>query len=198
MKVTETVEILKTSLGNAVQNMKIIPRTQFGNPILRTKAKKIPLNFFSKDKFKELVKQMIYTMRRTGGVGLAAPQIGESLSLAVMETRPTPARPKLEKKGPIVIVNPRIVKYSKEKTGDWEGCLSFKNVRGNVPRSKVVTVEYYNEKGEKMVEKATGLWARIFQHEIDHLNGIVYIDRIKDTKTIMTLSEFKKRILEKK
>ncbi len=178
--------------------MKSLPRTQFGNPILRAKAKKIPLGFVDKDRFKKLVKQMIYTMRQVGGVGLAAPQIGESLSLAVMETGPTPTRPKLKKKGPIVVVNPRVVKYSKEKVSDWEGCLSFRGVRGKVPRSKSVIVEYYNEKGEKVVEKATGLWARIFQHEIDHLNGIVYIDRIEDTKTIMTLDEFKKRILKKK
>lgn len=178
--------------------MEVLSRTQFGNPILRAKTKRVSLNFLGKDKFKKLVKQMIYTMRRTGGVGLAAPQIGISLSLAVMETRPTPTRPKLGRKGPIVIVNPRIVKYSKEKITDWEGCLSFKGVRGSVPRPKTITVEYYNEKGEKVVEKATGLWARIFQHEIDHLNGIVYIDRVEDTKTIMTLGEFKKRILSKK
>ncbi|MBI2003424.1 MAG: peptide deformylase [Parcubacteria group bacterium] len=177
--------------------MKILPRTQFGNPILRAKAKKVSLNLLNKGKFRKLVKQMIYTMRQTGGVGLAAPQIGESLSLAVMETRPTPTRPKLKRKGPIVIINPRIVKYSKEKISDWEGCLSFENIRGSVPRSKTITVEYHNEKGEKIIEKAIGLWARIFQHEIDHLNDIVYIDRVEDTKTIMTLGEFKKRILKK-
>ena len=88
------------------------------------------------------------------------------------------------------------VKYSKDKITDWEGCLSFKNVRGSVPRSKSVTVKYHNEKGEKVVEKAIDLWARIFQHEIDHLNGTVYIDRVANTKTVMTLSEFKKRILK--
>lgn len=178
--------------------MKILTRTQFGNPILRAKAKKVSLKFLSKSKFKKLVRQMIYTMRQTGGIGLAAPQIGIPLSLAVMETRSTPTRPKLKRKGPIVVVNSRIVKYSKEKITDWEGCLSFIGVRGSVPRSKVITVEYYNEKGEKIIEKATGLWARIFQHEIDHLNGVVYIDRVEDTKTIMTLSEFKKRVLNKK
>lgn len=178
--------------------MKILPRTQFGNPILRAKAKDISLNFLKKEKFKKLVKQMIYTMRHVGGVGLAAPQIDESLCLAVMETRPTPTRPKLKRRGPIVVVNPRIVKYSKEKVSDWEGCLSFKGVRGDVPRSKIITVEYYNEKGEKIVEKATGLWARIFQHETDHLNGIVYVDRMIDMKKLVTLEEFKRRILKKK
>jgi len=178
--------------------MKILPRTEFGNPILRKKAKKVPLDFLKTKKFKELIKQMIYTMRRTHGVGLAAPQIGESLSIAVLETRPTNTRPDLERKGPIVIVNPKIVKYSKEKIEGWEGCLSFNGVRGSVPRSKDITVEYYNENGKKISEKATGLWARIFQHEIDHLNGIVYVDNMKDMKSLTTLQEFKKRVLKKK
>ncbi|MEX0931268.1 MAG: peptide deformylase [Candidatus Paceibacterota bacterium] len=178
--------------------MKILPRTEFGNPILRAKAKKVPLKFLKTKKFKELKKQMIYTMRRTHGVGLAASQIDSPLAIAVMEMRKTPTRPDLEPKGPLTIINPRIIKYSPKKVSDWEGCLSFKGARGLVPRSESITVEYYNKNGKKVIEKATGFWARIFQHEIDHLNGIVYIDRVEDTKTIITLNEFKKRILSKK
>lgn len=140
---------------------------------------------------------MIYTMRRVGGVGLAAPQIGESIAIAVMEIRETPTRSNLKHKGPIVIVNPMIKKYSKNRVSDYEGCLSFRGVRGLVPRSESITVEYRNTKGEKITEEASGFWARIFQHETDHLNGVVYIDRIEDTKTVMTLDEFKKRILKK-
>ena len=178
--------------------MRILPRTQFGDPILRKKAKKVPLNFLKTRKFKGLIKSMIYTMRRTHGVGLAAPQIDEPLSIAVMEMRPTKTRPSFERKGPIIIVNPKIVKCSREKAKDWEGCLSFNGVRGSVSRSKAITVEYYNEKGKKIREKATGMWARIFQHEIDHLNGAVYVDNMKDMKSLMTLQEFEKRVLKKK
>ena len=178
--------------------MKVMPRTEFGNPILRAKAKKVPLSYLKTKAFKNLIKEMIYTMRRAHGVGLAAPQIGVSKAITVMEIRKTPTRPDAEKKGPIIVVNPKIVKYSRKKEPGWEGCLSFVGVRGSVPRSESVTVEYYNEKGEKIVEQATGLWARIFQHEIDHLNGTVYIDRVEDTKTIMTLNEFNTRVLKKK
>ncbi len=178
--------------------MKILPRTQFGNPILRSKAKAVSLNFLKTPKGKKLIKAMIYTMRRSHGVGLAAPQIGESLQLAVMETRPTKMRPNLKRKGPIVIVNPKINSYSKEKIADWEGCLSLMGVRAKALRPKNITVSYFNVDGKKVVEQATGLWARIFQHEIDHLNGIAYMDRIKNTKTFMTNSEFKKRIVKKK
>jgi len=141
---------------------------------------------------------MIYTMRRVGGVGLAAPQLGKPLRVAVIEMRPTKTRPEIVKKGPIVVINPRITKYSSAKEEDWEGCLSLKRVRGSVPRSTSITVEYLNEHGDFVTEKASGLWARIFQHEIDHLNGTVYVDRMKDMKTLMTEREFRKRILKKK
>jgi peptide deformylase len=177
--------------------MKILPRTEFGNPILRKKAKIVPLSFLETVKGKELIKRMIYTMRRAHGVGLAAPQIGESIRLAVMEIRTTPDRPDQKRKGPIVVVNPKIIKSSTKKVPDWEGCLSIRGLRGMVTRPESVTVEYFNEKGIKIVEKASGLWARIFQHEIDHLNGLGCIDHM-DPKTIMTTNEFRKRILKKK
>lgn len=178
--------------------MKVLLRTKLGNPILRKKAKKVPLKFLKTKKFKGLVKQMVYTMRRADGVGLAAPQIGLPMAIAVMEMRTTPTRPNIKPRGPIVIVNPKITKYSSKKVSDYEGCLSLGGVRAKVPRSEAITVEYYNEDGEKVIEKASGFWARIFQHEIDHLNGIAYIDRVEDTKTVMTVGEFKKRVLKEK
>lgn len=177
--------------------MKTLKLTEFGNPILRLKAKQIPLKTLRTREFKSLIKDMIHTMRKTGGVGLAAPQIGKSIRLAVMEIRETPDRPKLKSRGPIAIINPKIKKNLNSKVSDWEGCLSFPGVRGKVQRPKSIMVEYYNEEVEKMAEKATGLWARIFQHEIDHLNGIGCIDKM-NTKTMMTTTEFRVRILKKK
>lgn len=178
--------------------MKVLPRTEFGNPVLRKRAKNVSLKFLKTAGFRKLVKEMIYTMRQVPGVGLAAPQIGKSLRLVVMETRPMKNRPNLKKKGPIVVVNPKVVTFSKTKNKDWEGCLSLMNVRGRVPRSKEVVVEYYNEKGEKIRERARGFWARIFQHEIDHLNGTLYIDRMEDMQTLITQKELKKRLSKKK
>lgn len=177
--------------------MKPLPRTEFGNPILRKKAKKVSHAFLRTRAFKTLVKNMIYTMRRVEGVGLAAPQIGKSLALVVMELHPTKTRPNLKRYGPIVVVNPRIISSSKEKESDFEGCLSFERVRARVPRARRVVVEYINETGEKVRERATGLWARIFQHEIDHLCGRVYMDRVTDMKTLMTEDEFAKRVLRR-
>lgn len=178
--------------------MKVLPRTKLGDPVLRKKAQSVPLAFIKTKKFRELTRRMIYTMRRSQGVGLAAPQIGISKAIAVMEMRKTPTRQNIEPRGPIVIVNPRIKSFSKKKIADYEGCLSFDGVRAMVSRSESITVEYHDMNGEKVTEKASGLWARIFQHEIDHLNGIVYVDRVDDSKTFMRVEEFKKRIVKKK
>lgn len=176
--------------------MKVLPRTYIGNPILRSKAKKVSLRFLKTSKAKNLIKKMVYTMHKDNGVGLAAPQINQPIQIVVMEMGS--AKDKKKHKGPIVAVNPKITHYSKEKVIDWEGCLSFRGFCAKVPRSKHITVTYFNADGEKIKESASGFWARIFQHEIDHLNGIIYIDRVEDTKTIMSRSEFKKRIAGKK
>lgn len=178
--------------------MKILPRTYWGNPILRTKTKSVPLSFLKTALFRKLEKQMVYTMRRTGGIGLAANQIGRNMQIAVLEMGPTRTRPNLKQRGPLTIINPKIIRYSKSKTADWEGCLSFKGVRGKVPRPRSITVSYIDGKGKKVTEEISGLWARIFQHETDHLNGFCYVDRMEDMKTLITVSEFKKRILKKK
>lgn len=177
--------------------MKTLPRTQFGHPVLRRKARQVPLSYLKTPAFRRLVRLMVGTMRRAEGVGLAAPQVGVPLRLAVMEMRPTPTRPTLPHKGPIVIVNPHIIKRS--GTGeDWEGCLSLPGVRGKALRARGVVVAYLDADGKKTVERARGLWARVFQHEIDHLDGILYVDRMADMKTLITLSEFKKRVLAKR
>lgn len=177
---------------------KVLTLTEFGNPILRHRAKPVSLSYLRTKEFKELEQQMINTMRKAQGVGLAAPQIGVPLRIAVMEMRKTPTRPDLEHRGPITIINPVIAKFGAKKEKGWEGCLSLDNVRGEVGRSASITVEYINSDGTKVVEHAAGLWARIFQHEIDHLDGVVYVDRMKDMKSLMTIGEFKKRIVHKK
>ncbi|MDP2630081.1 MAG: peptide deformylase [Candidatus Uhrbacteria bacterium] len=165
--------------------------TQFGNPILRKKAKAIPLKKIRTTSFKKLIGQM-FGMIQDIGVGLAAPQIGKSIRLAVIDIHPLPHRPQVE---PIkrVLINPKILSCSRVTESDYEGCLSFDGVRGSVPRAKRVTVCYYNEKGEKRTETATGFFAKVLQHEIDHLNGVLYVDRMKDMRTLMTADEYSKR-----
>lgn len=168
--------------------MKTLRRTQFGNPILRAASKTVPTAYLKTAAFRNLVKQMFYTMNAAKGVGLAAPQIGKPIRLAVIGVKQLRFRR--------VLVNPKITWHSKSKVMDWEGCLSFVDGRGQVPRWSAIKVEYINEKGERVKERYVGYAARIFQHEIDHLNGFVYVDRMTDMRTLMTYKEFIKRIVK--
>jgi len=166
--------------------------TEFGNPTLRKKAKKVAVSFLNTNKSKALFKKMFGLMRKSNGVGLAAPQIGLSLQIVVAEIRPTSTRKKLKRSLPSVLINPKVVEFSKSVASDYEGCLSLPGIYAKVPRSTSVVVQYLNEYGQRVTEKASGLWARIYQHEIDHLNGICFMDRVKDMRTVVTLSELKK------
>lgn len=164
--------------------MRVLPRSYLGDPVLRAPAKSVSLSFIRSAKFRRLIGEMFHTMRRAEGVGLAAPQVGLSVRLAVIEVRPTKHRPGLAALPKTVIVNPRIVRQSKNTMNDWEGCLSFPGVRGAVPRSEWIEVEYHDETGRRLRNTLRGFPARVFQHEIDHLEGLIYIDRMPDLKTL--------------
>jgi peptide deformylase len=138
---------------------------------------------------------MFFTMREVGGVGLAAPQIGLPIKLAVIKIGKTHTRQDLIALPPIVLINPKIESHSKEELQDWEGCLSLPAVRGLVPRYKQIVVSYYDETGKKQRRVIDKFFqARVFQHEIDHLNGNLYVDRMRDMQNLMTLKEYMKRI----
>ncbi|MFA6183691.1 MAG: peptide deformylase [Parcubacteria group bacterium] len=142
--------------------MKIIT---YPNSILEKKAQNIknPLDA----KIQELIPQMIQAMRENSGMGLAAPQVGESIRLCIIENL-----------GKIyILINPKITAHSKEKKNSEEGCLSFPGKFIPVTRFETVQVRYLNEKGEKCKIKAKDLLARAFQHEIDHLDGILFINK---------------------
>ncbi len=127
---------------------------------------------------KQLAENMAKTMIENQGIGLAAPQVGELKRIIVVRliSERVPAE-KAEAK-PRIFINPKIVKKSKEALVEEEGCLSFSGVFLKIKRAKRVEVEALNEKGEKIYYKAEGLPARVFQHEIDHLDGILFIDRL--------------------
>ncbi|MDD4901290.1 MAG: peptide deformylase [Patescibacteria group bacterium] len=147
--------------------MPILKIVTIPNPILRQKTKEINLKEISSREFKGLVSSMIKTMIVTDGVGLAAPQIGRGIRLAVINS----------KDGAFPIINPKIIKKSWARELDQEGCLSIPGVFGKVKRSKKITVAYYNQAGEKKRRSVQGLMARVMQHEIDHLDGILFIDK---------------------
>jgi peptide deformylase len=150
------------------------------NPILRKKAK--PVNKFDKD-LQTLIDDMFETMREAPGVGLAAPQINLPMQLAVIEyaegeddeDRPEDAPPPEKKM--YVIINPEITKVSDEKVLGIEGCLSIPGLVGEVERHQAIEVKALNRHGNPVKIKAEGWLARIFQHEIDHLNGVLFTDK---------------------
>jgi len=156
--------------------------TQWGNPVLQLPTKPVPRSEISKPQFKKLVKRMFRDIEGIG-VGLAANQIGLPMKLAVIEVKAH--RAKKEKKGknvskivpPTLIVNPKIIFYSKKKVGSWEGCLSCSGVRFWVERSASIKVIYFDETNKKVTRVIDGFEAIVFQHEIDHLYGIVCGER---------------------
>ena len=178
-----------------MSDLRVLPRTQFGNPILREKAQHVSRSRIQSVAMKELIRLMFYTMRRVHGAGLAAPQVGESIQLAVIASIKYPTCSGIVYIPKTVLINPRIIDTSDELVGGWEGCLSFPGVRGLVPRHQSITVEYMNDKGELQTAEHHWFIARVFQHEIDHLMGVAYIDRVPDMQNLITEREFRDRII---
>lgn len=149
------------------------PITKIPEPILRDKTGFIDFNELSLDEIKEITDVMTVTMRKANGIGIAAPQVGLPLRLTVIDSRPKP----------LVLINPVITKYSFRKEDGEEGCLSVPGHYDAIKRAREVEVEAVDLSGEKIKFLAKGFFARVCQHEIDHLNGILFIDRIKAKKT---------------
>ncbi|MFA6459336.1 MAG: peptide deformylase [Candidatus Paceibacterota bacterium] len=150
------------------------------NPVLRKHAKPVPVHEITSEPIKKIIAKMAKAMHaQKDGVAIAAPQIGESLQIFVISG---PLLRKADKtyKGDtsdLIFINPKITKYSKERNTVEEGCLSVRWLYGKVERSKKVTLKAHNEKGEICERGASGLLAQIFQHECDHLNGIIFTDK---------------------
>lgn len=144
-------------------------------PILRKKSHKVTQ---FDDGFQKLVDDMIATMRDEPGVGLAAPQVNVSLRLIVVEYPEDDSNEQASAKL-FVVANPKFSEMSEERVMGLEGCLSVPNIIGDVERANEVTVKGLNRYGKKQTIKAKGWLARIFQHEIDHLNGVLFVDRAK-------------------
>lgn len=174
---------------------KMLKRTQFGNPVLRQVAKRVGLNEIASEPIQDLIADMWHTLiSKKLGIGLAAPQVGKSLAVAVIAIRPTELRPKIEPFD-AVFINPEIVETRGRRKALWEGCISSgsggkADLFGKALRYSEVVVKYYDETGQQRTKTLTGLPAQVAQHEIDHLNGVLFVDRVRDTETYMTYSEY--------
>lgn len=166
--------------------------TQAGNPILRQKAGLV--KNFKSQVTKKIIKDLIETMRSDSLIGMAAPQIGRSYRIFITEIRRTASRKIVDRDQLRVFINPRIIRFSKKKSIGYEGCGSVGNAHifGPVKRADEIIVEALDEKEKKFVLKARGLLARVIQHELDHINGIIFTDKISDYKKIMSRDEYRK------
>ena len=167
--------------------MSVLKVSRLGHPVLRKKGQLVSTSALATSQMQTLIDNMIETMIEYTGVGLAAPQVHESLQLAVIEC-----------KGPrgdiplTVLVNPVITVLDDTPLEDWEGCLSIPDLRGRVPRHSRLRVDCHDRHGKPQQFVAEGFFARVIQHEVDHLMGHVYIDRMRDFSTLTHFAEFQR------
>lgn len=168
---------------------------RLGHPALRTPAEPVETERIRDDEMQTLVDDMFETMLEAKGVGLAAPQIGLSLQLfvyaAVDPDAPSSQEPELK-----VLINPMIEPVAGELIYDWEGCLSIPDLRGLVPRHPEVRVHGLDRHGESVNYLAEGYEARIVQHEFDHLNAVVFLDRMRDLRSLAYSEEWEQYLVE--
>ena len=175
-----------------------LPVVQYGDPVLRAKGKRVEK---IDEEIRQLAQNMIETMHAANGIGLAAQQIGESLQLTVLDISQVEDRPStmnlngepIDPKGamPIVLINPEI-NLSNETEIGLEGCLSFPDITGDIERAQSVWVRAETPEGETIEIQASGLLARAIQHEVDHLNGILFIDRMSSAAKAAVSSRLKR------
>ena len=164
---------------------------RMGHPTLRKVADQVPVSDILTEEFTMLLQDLYDTMKTEGGIGIAAPQINISKQVTLIELPSDSERyGTLEQTPLMIIINPVITIIDQELQGFWEGCLSVPGLRGFVERPRKVQIDYLNEKAEPKQIIVENFLATVFQHELDHLFGKIYIDRITDTTKLSYLAEF--------
>lgn len=161
---------------------------QLGRPILREPAGIVADPFAPA--VQALIDDMLATVADADGVGIAAPQVYEPLAICIIASRPNPRYPHAPAMPPTPMINPELMWASDETEKGWEGCLSIPGLRGLVPRHRRVGVRYLTRTGELCEEEFVDFIARVFQHEFDHLHGLVFVDRVVDTRELATEKEY--------
>ena len=161
---------------------------QLGAPVLRLKAQVVTEP--QSAEIQQIIETLQDTLATTQGVGIAAPQISISKRIIIIASRPTPRYPSAPLMEPTVMINPVFQKLSNIREKDWEGCLSVPGIRALVPRHTEILISYINQQNTLVEARLDGFVARVFQHEFDHLEGKVYLDRVEDNRDIFAESEY--------
>lgn len=175
--------------------MAILKVARLGHPVLRAQAQPIPQSDIKSPRIQQLIDDMFETMAEYQGIGLAAPQVHEGLRLFVAGLAKAPVVTPMEEGTDmpyITIINPEIVPVGPETDADWEGCLSIPDIRGQVTRPTSVRVRALDRTGRRIELVAKGLPARVIQHEADHLDGVLFFDRMTTLETLTFMDEFRK------
>lgn len=165
---------------------------QLGHPVLREVARPVSAEELRTPAVQGFIDDLIETMRDASGAGIAATQVYEKLRVFAVEVRDNPRYPYKPKYPLTLIVNPEVTPLSNETFSNFEGCLSIPNLRGRVPRHAEVRVRGLDRNGEQLDFEIRGVTAGTFQHELDHLNGVLFVDRVVDTKSLCTWDHFER------
>jgi peptide deformylase len=175
--------------------MSILKVARMGHPVLRRPARAIDGGEVKSARIQQLIDDMLETMNEYQGVGLAAPQVHEGIRLFVAGFAPARPRPgeepdETESVPLMTLINPEIAIVGEDVEEEWEGCLSIPDIRGKVPRAQRIVVRALDRRGKRVEMQASGFTARVIQHETDHLNGILFFDRMTSFQSLTFLEEF--------
>jgi len=175
--------------------MAILKVARLGHPALRQKALPVPVAEIGSPETQRLIDDMVETMREYNGAGLAAPQVHVLRQVCVIEVSGNPRYPEAPAIPLTVLINPVLTPLTDEMEDGWEGCLSVPDMRGKVPRFTSVRLDAYDRGGRRIEGEAKEFFARVIQHETDHLHGMVYLDRMRDLSTLTHLAEWNRHWL---
>ncbi len=169
---------------------RILEIAEMGNPVLRERAAEV--EDVNDPEIQKFIDDLIATGIDANGVGIAAPQVSVAKRIFIISSRPNARYPDAPDMEPAAVINPEIISRSEETVRDWEGCLSIPGIRGLVPRHIWVDVRYVSREGNVEERRFWDFIARIFQHEYDHLNGVLFLDRIVSSADLVTEKEYSK------
>jgi peptide deformylase len=170
--------------------MAILKVARMGHPVLRAKARAIDKGELKGAVVQKLIDDMLETMAEYHGVGLAAPQVHEGLRIFVAALDHSDDDENAAEAVPIAIINPEISVVGSDVVEDWEGCLSIPDIRGRVPRAREIRVRALDRKGDRIELRAHDFPARVIQHEADHLDGVLFFDRMRSYESLTFLEEY--------
>lgn len=172
--------------------MAVFEVVKMGNPLLRETSEMVDVKRITSEDFQQFIDDLVDTMQAENGAGIAAPQVGALIRVFVMEMKDNPRYPEKETFPLSIVINPEIEFLSAEKTDSWEGCLSIPGIRGMLKRYKRIKLKGIDRSGQRFETELNGFSAIVAQHEIDHLNGILLIDRMDSMDTLTFEEEFEK------